>query len=132
MLVFLKVNYNPKGRKTGDCSTRAIANLLHISWEEALKLQYDMSIETKYDLTSREVMEKVLAKFGYAKFKQPRKADNTKYRIREFDKVLSDKKMKNGVIVNVANHYTVVRNGCLEDTWDCGGKSGGNYYAKVL
>lgn len=131
MLTFKNVNVNPKNRKTGDCSTRAIANLLGISWEEALKLQFDEAIKTKYDPTSREVTERVLAKFGYYKMKQPRQLDGLKYRIRNFDKVLSAKDMKNGVIVGCAHHYTVVRGGYIEDIWDCGGKTGGNYYAKL-
>lgn len=130
MLTFKNVNVNPKNRKTGDCSTRAIANLLGISWEEALKLQFDMAIQTKYDPTSREVTERVLEQFGYVKMKQPRKPDGTKYLIRHFDRVLSDADMKNGVIVGCAHHYTVVRNGYIEDIWDCGIKTGGNYYAK--
>lgn len=131
MLFFKKVNVNPKGRKTGDCSTRAIANLLHISWEEALKLQFDMAVQTKYDPTSREVTERILNKFGYVKMKQPRKADGTKYLIKYFDHVLSEEDLRDGVIVGCAHHYTVVRGGYIEDLWDCGIKTGGNYYAKI-
>lgn len=130
MNVFKLVNLNSKGRKTGDCSTRAIANILHISWEEALKLQYEESLQTKYDLTSREVMERVLVKFGYIKMKQPRKADGRKYLIRELDQILTEEDIKNGVVVGCAHHYTIVRNHTIEDIWNCGYKTAGNYYAK--
>lgn len=130
MLVFRKINLNPKNRRTGDCSTRAIANLLGISWEEALKLQYEKSLKTKYDMSSREITELVLADFGYVKSKQPRKPNGLKYKIRELDSIIYHKALEEGIIVNCANHYTVVRGSYIEDTWDCGGKTAGNFYVK--
>ena len=130
MLIFRKTNLNPKNRRTGDCSTRAIANLLGISWEEALKLQYEKSLETKYDMSSREVTERVLADFGYVKSKQPRKLNGLKYKIRELDSIIHHESLEKGIIVNCANHYTVVRGSYIEDTWDCGGKTAGNFFVK--
>ena len=122
---------NPKGRKTGDCSTRAIAYALQITWEEALKLQYEESLKTKYDLTSRQVMERVLGKFGYVKMRQPRTEDNLRYTIYSLDKVLADKDRQNRIVCNVANHYVVVDGDSYVDTWDSGCKCCGNYYMKV-
>lgn len=130
MLTYLQKNHNPKNRKTGDCSTRAIAELLNISWEEALTLQFEVSMKTKYDITSRQVMERVLAKFGFYKAKQPRKFDNTKYEVREMDKVLSERERKTGVIVNVAKHYVCIRDNNYVDIWNSGKRTVGNYYTK--
>ena len=59
MIEFNKVNVNPKGRKTGDCSTRALVGTLGISYEDALKLQMKYALKTYYDPTSKQVMEKV-------------------------------------------------------------------------
>lgn len=53
MLRFKKLNVNPKNRKTGDCSTRAIAYALGITWEEALDLQVAEAKKCFYDVTSR-------------------------------------------------------------------------------
>lgn len=131
MLKFNKLNLNPKNRKTGDCSTRALARCLDISWEEALKLQYEESLKTKYDLTSRQVIEAVLNKYGYVKVKQPRKSDNTKYRINELDEVISSAFRKTKVVANVANHYVVVEEDVYTDSWDSGKKAVGNYYVKL-
>ena len=131
MLRFKKLNVNPKGRKTGDCSTRAISYALGISWEEALKLQYEEAIKTKYDPSSRQIMERVLEKFGYVKMKQPRTIDNLKYTINSLDRVISQTNRQNKIVCNVANHYVVVDGDCYVDSWDSGRKCCGNYYMKV-
>lgn len=131
MLKFKNVNVNPKNRKTGDCSTRAIAYALNIPWEEALRLQYEEAIKTKYDPTSRQIMERVLGKFGYEKIRQPRKEDNTKYLIKELDEALGPSTLKNRIVCNVANHYVVVEGDHYVDTWDSGFKCCGNCYIKV-
>ena len=131
MLKFIEFNANPKGRKTGDCSTRALATCLGISWEQALSLQYEMALKTKYDTTDRKVIEKILNEYGYEKQKQPKKVDNTKYLVKELDKYLSEKERKYPIIVNVANHYVVIKGDNYYDTWNSGNKTVGNYYLKV-
>ena len=128
---FEKTNVNPKGRKTGDCSTRAIAGTLGISWEEALKLQMEEALKCYYDPTSKQVVERVLMKFGYIKMKQPRKYDGKKYTVGEMNELLTEKEMKEGVLITVANHHTCIKDGKVKDTWDCRRKSVGNYYISV-
>ena len=130
MLKVNLVNVNPKGRKTGDCSTRALVGTLGISYDEALKLQMKWSLKTYYDPTSKQVMEKVLQEFGYIKMKQPRKADGKKYTVGEMDKLLTDKQMQEGVLITVANHHTCITGGMIQDIWNCSTKSVGNYYVK--
>lgn len=49
MIKFMEVNVNPKKRKTGDCSTRALVGTLGISYDEALKLQFEESLKCYYD-----------------------------------------------------------------------------------
>ena len=130
MIGYVEKNVNPKGRNTGDCSTRALVGTLGITYDEALKLQTEISLKTYYDPTSKQVIEKVLEKFGYVKRRQPRKGDNTKYKVSEMDKILSKQEMEEGVLVTVANHHTCITKGHIQDTWDCGDKSVGNYYVK--
>lgn len=130
MIKYIEKNVNPKGRKTGDCSTRALVGTLGITYDEALRLQTEISLKTYYDPTSKQVMERVLAKFGYTKKAQPRKADNTKYTVSEMDKILTKKEMEEGVLVTVAKHHTCITGGHIQDIWDCGYKTVGNYYVK--
>lgn len=135
MIDFEKINVNPKGRKTGDCSTRALANVLNISWEEALELQCEEALKCYYDPTSKQVIEKVLERFGYIKMKQPIKVDlfserKSKYQVGDMDSILSPAQMREGVLVTVANHHTCIKEGVVQDTWDCRRKSVGNYYVR--
>ena len=130
MINYREVNVNPKKRKTGDCSTRALVGVLGISYEDALKLQTKWSLKTYYDPTSKQVMEKVLQEFGYVKMKQPKKEDGTKYAVRDMDEVLTKKQMSEGVLVTVANHHTCIVDGAIQDIWNCGYKRVGNYYVK--
>lgn len=128
---FEKTNVNPKGRKTGDCSTRAIATTLGISWEEALRMQMEEALKCYYDPTSKQVVERVLARFGYIKMKQPRKLNGKKYTVGELNQILTQKEMQDGVLVTVAHHHTCIKDSVIKDTWNCSGKSVGNYYVKV-
>ena len=130
MIEYYNKNVNPKGRKTGDCSTRALVGVLDIAYDEVLKLQMDEALKSYYDITSKQVVEKVLEQFGYVKMKQPRKPDGKKYTVKEMDKLLTKKQMREGVLVTVANHHTCITDGKLQDIWDCGGKTVGNYYVK--
>lgn len=130
MLKYLNHNVNPKGRKTGDCSTRALVGCLGISYDEALKLQVEMALKTYYDLTSRKVIAKVLEKFGYVKMRQPKKVDGTKYCVKEMDRVVGLETLEKGVIVGVANHWVAIKGNNYIDTWNSGNKCVGNYYIK--
>lgn len=132
MIKFQLKNVNPKNRKTGDCSTRALVGTLGISYEEALRKQMEVSLKTLYDPTSKQVMEKVLAEYGYVKMAQPRKMFGYKYKVSELDEILTEEQMQEGVLVTVANHHTCIVNGVVQDIWDCRNKSVGNYYVKKL
>lgn len=130
MVKFEKFNVNPKGRKTGDCSTRALATTLGISYEQALKDQYEAALKYCYGITCKETVTKVLEKYGYVKMKQPRKWDNTKYTVGEIDDILPTMTLDQGVFISVANHYTCVKNGVVKDLWDCRNCCIGNYFVK--
>ena len=130
MIAYNEYNCNPKGRKTGDCSTRAVATTLNISWEEALQEQVKWSLKTYYDLTSKQVVEKVLEEWGWIKMKQPRKWNGKKYEVREMDEILTPEQMKDGVLITIANHHTCIKDGMIQDIWNCGRKSVGNYYVR--
>jgi len=130
MLGYLERNVNPKNRKTGDCSTRALVSVLDISYEQALVLQMDESLKCYYDPTSKQVMERVLNKFGYVKMKQPRWPDGTKFKVNELDQIIPKSKLHEGVLVTVANHHTAIKDNNIIDIWNCGNKSVGNYYIK--
>lgn len=131
MLKFKFKNLNPKNRKTGDCSTRALSNILKMSYEDTLKLQCEVALDCYYDLSSKQVVERVLKKYGYVKMPQPKKSDGTKYKVYELDELVPLELREKGVLVTVANHHTVVQGDYIEDTWNCGYKTIGNFYVKT-
>ena len=130
MLTYLEKNVNPKNRKTGDCSTRALVSVLGISYDECLKLQTEESLKCYYDPTSKQVMERILAKFGYKKMKQPKHLDETKYLVKELDQLENIKTRMRGILVTVAHHHTAVVGNDIIDIWNCGNKTIRNYYVK--
>lgn len=131
MIELKYVNVNPKGRKTGDCSTRALVGVLGVTYEQALKMQCEEAIKSCYGITDKQVMERVLKRYGYIKMKQPRKEDGKKYTVGELDEILTKKQIEEGVLVTVARHHTCIKNGCVQDIWDCRVKTVVNYYVKA-
>lgn len=123
-------NVNPKNRKTGDCSTRALVGTLGITYQKALELQCAEAIKRCYGITDKQIMEGILKQFGYVKMKQPRKPDNRKYLVCELDEILTEKQMHEGVFVTVAGHHTCIKDGVIQDIWDCGDYTVGNYYVR--
>lgn len=130
MLEFKKVNVNPKHRKTGDCSTRALVSTLGIPYEDALKYQYEEAVKSCYGITEKQVMERVLNRFGWVKMPQPRKEDGRKYTVGELDSITSASQRNEGIFITVAGHHTCVKDFSVIDTWDCRGYTVGNYYVK--
>lgn len=123
----IKLNLNPKGKKTGDCVIRAIAYATEQPWDKVYKDLCDIGFNMKRLPNEKQVYEKYLEQLGWQKQKQPRHSDNSKYCVYEFTEyhIVSGK-----VIISVANHLTVVDNYEIVDTWDCSRKTIGNYWIK--
>lgn len=130
MLEFKKINVNPKGHRTGDCSTRAIVGTLGISYQEALTQQCEMAIKYCYGITNKETTTNVLEKYGYVKMKQPRKENGKKYLVGEIDLLVSKQDLEAGVLISMAHHDTCAKGNFIIDIWDCRKKTIGNYWVK--
>lgn len=130
-MLTLKIhNANPKGKKTGDCAIRAMANVLGISWDEVLDELTAMSHRTKYSPADRKNVTFVMKAHGWGKLPRERKPDGTYYEVRELDSLYPASVREKGILVSVANHLTAVIGDHYEDTWDCGRKSSGNVWAR--
>lgn len=130
MVRYVETNVNPKHRKTGDCGVRALVGTLGISYEQAIDECAYWAKKKCYGITDKQIMELVLNQHGYTKMKQPRKWDNTKYLVKEMDEVVTKRQLQEGVFITVANHHTCIKNGVLQDIWNCGNMCVGNYYVK--
>lgn len=127
MLEFVKLNVNPKNRKTGDCSTRALCQATNVPWTDVLKMQCDEALRSCYDPTSDKVFEALLEKMGFTKVGKPFKANGKTYCVCEMDGLLSPTDI---AVLKVANHWVCAKGGQYIDTWDCGCKSVYGYYVK--
>ena len=130
MIKFNMVNVNPKKKRTGDCAVRALVGTLDIDYETAIDKCAYYAKKLCYGITDKQIMEAVLSEYGYVKMKQPRRENGTKYMVRDMDQILTKKQMNEGVLVTIANHHTCIKNGKIQDIWDCGNKCVGNYYIK--
>jgi hypothetical protein len=115
--MFVEFNINPKGKKTSDCVVRAIAKAENKTWLEI----YDYLSKIARDTYSMPNDSKVYGKYlsGYPKI-------NVKHEVNGKMKRLTVKEiceLKGTYLVSIANHLTVVKDGNIFDTWDCGEKS---------
>ena len=121
-------NANPKGRLGDDCVIRAISTFLGMTWEQCYRELAEVGIKHGFVLNDPKAYVKYLELKGYKKQSQPRKEDNTKYTGSEFCQELT---LKNKVyLVSMAHHLSVIVEGKIHDTWDCSGKTIGNYWVK--
>ena len=130
MIDFVKHNENPKGKKTGDCVIRALTTATGKPYLEVYRELFEISVKTGYILNDKRNYEKFLAKHGFEKMKQPRKRDNTKYKVGEIDKL--EDIYGETIVISMANHLTCVDLGVLYDLWDCRRKTISNYYIKTI
>lgn len=124
---FVKVNVNPKRKKTGDCVIRAIVQATCLPYEEVAKMMFDASMESGYAFASREAAEIVLMKLGFTKHKKPFKANRKTYSVGETYSLIAKDEI---AVLNVANHFSCVKGDKLIDLWDCSRKSIYGYYTR--
>lgn len=118
-------NENPRGLKSaGDCVVRALAFALNMSWDEVFEELCDIARELKRMPNDDKVFETYLEKRRWFKNPQPRKPDGRKFTVQEFAKLHP----KATYIIRVASHLTVVKEGKIHDTWNCGDCCVGNYW----
>lgn len=126
MTNFKEMNANPKNKKTTDCVIRALTIATGRDYWDVFEELCDLTKQTGLMFNEKRLEDKFLEANWFVKCKQPKKADGTKYTVRELDKICNDKI----VIVRVAHHLTVVVNNTVCDTWDCRNKTINNYYIR--
>lgn len=122
-------NANPKGKLTTDCVIRALATGMEQNYILTYQELMDLSIQTGYHLDDKACIEQYLIMKGWAKHKQPRKSNNTKYTGKEFCEKIG---IIENYIANIGGHHIVaIVNGKVNDTWDCTAGCIGNYWTKI-
>lgn len=112
-------NVNPKGLITSDCSTRALALALGISYEEALRRQCDKAIAMCVGLTDVALVSDILVSSGFEKVALKAVAKGRK-RLNAGDAARMYTEGNDTVLVmQLAGHFTVAKDGKVHDVWNC-------------
>lgn len=126
--MYINENVNPKKKKVGDCSTRALTKAIGIPYEQALKEQYEAAASSLYGITDVEVMDIVLKNHGFEK---------VKVKIKKGDKRPTPKSISEmtcgiykAAVCHVSCHFVACTNGNVYDIWDSSDKCCYGYWVK--
>lgn len=110
-MAYVFTNPNPRGIFTGDCSVRAIAIALDLTWDEAYALLTEYGFMIKDMPNFDNVLGLVLGDRGFTKSVCPNCAT-----VREFARNHPD-----GIyVLRTGSHVVTVIDGDYYDTWDSG------------
>lgn len=116
--MFINMNMNPKQNKTGDCTTRALALAMGISWEDAFTAQFEEAKKHCLGFTDKAVIDAILTAEGFAKMSVKPKKGGKRFTPESLGKQFPDA----AIVANVAGHTTCIMQGDVCDIWDCSRK----------
>jgi len=122
-------NANPDSRQTGDCSTRALAKALGVSYDAALDLQCEEAKRSHFGLTSDETIDAILVAHGFRLFKQGSVKKGQKR------KTVGDvaATTKGAIaVIRSAHHLSAVVDGVIYDTWNPSKKTAYSWLVKEV
>ena len=112
-MAWAKYNPNPAGRSVGDCSVRAIAKALGITWEEAFTLIAVNAFQMADMPSSNGVWGSVLRQNGFYRSAIESGCPDC-YTAEDFCK----DHPKGVYVLGFGNHVATVVDGLLFDSWD--------------
>ena len=95
-----------------------------MSWEAAYLTMSDSAMKAYAPFNTLEGFEQVMIDLGFKKVSYPR--GQKRETANEFAETHKDMV----AILNLAGHYTCIKNGEILDTRDCGWKTAYNYWVK--
>ena len=123
---YIKSNPHPTGKKIGDCVVRALSMATNRKWIDTYNDLCFLGREIKDMPNSKRVYSEYLDRMGWTKNKMPKHPNGRRMKLSEF----ADQNPQLTFVASVVNHLTLVEQGTLLDTWDCGHKCIGNYWTK--
>lgn len=111
--MWIEYNPNPVGRKVEDCSIRAIAKALNISWEQAYALITSAGFNMGDMPHSNSVWGAVLRQNGFYRRSLPDTCPDC-YTTKDF----CEDHPKGIYVLGFGRHVATVINGNLYDSWD--------------
>ena len=123
--MWIEYNPNPKGRRVGDCSVRAISKALNIDWEQAF-LIITINALTLADMpSSNAVWGSVLKDNGFERAIIPNTCPDC-YTAEDFCR----DHQKGVFVLGFGSHVATVINGNLYDSWDSSNEIPQYYWSK--
>lgn len=122
-----KVRYRKDGTPMkwhkGDCTTRALAKALDLTWKETFKLQCDEAMNQCTESNSIDVCDAVLLANGFNKGKVSQEWIKRNHRRPTVDMMVewANRELEHKKIVfecSSPSHLTTVENDTLYDVWD--------------
>jgi hypothetical protein len=108
-------NPNPIGRRTEDCSVRAVAKALGISWDDAHDLLSYASKQMGTIMNNNDVISAVLRQNGFHRESLPNFCPDC-YTIKDFARDNS----RGVYVLGTGSHVVTVINGDWFDMWNSG------------
>lgn len=115
-MAYIYYNPNPTERRVEDCSVRAVAKALDITWEEAFALLTKNAFLMSDMPHANSVIGSILRQHGYFRKSIPNSCPDC-YTVENF---LMDHPVGTFVLMS-ENHIATAQNGTLFDTWDSRG-----------
>ena len=106
-------NPSPTGRNVGDCSVRAVAKALNISWEDAYALLAKNGFLMGDMPSSNSVIGSVLRQKGFTRYVIENNCPDC-YTVEEF---ASDHPIGTYVL-GTGSHVVTIKDGYIYDSWD--------------
>lgn len=123
--MFIRFQENPLGKSVGDCSVRAISNVLEMSWEQTyieLCLQGFIMADMP---SSNSVIDAYLRSKGFRKSIIPNTCPDC-YTVADF----ADDHQQGVYLLATGEHVVSVVDGAYYDSWDSGNEIPIYYYRK--
>ena len=126
-------NVNPKNKFGGDCVIRAIANACNQSWEVTVREMTELGIKMGFVVNDDHVMIKYLLNKGFIQSKEPRDVCNRKMSVKDWmnEEQIYEGNHKTVIVAVVGSHHvTCIKNGKVQDIWNCSNRTMHRYWYK--
>lgn len=127
-MAFINYNINPKHKKTGDCSIRAVAVATGLTWEQAYEGLANSGLKCKTAMNDVEAINDFLTSIGFIEGKIKVHKGEKRPTVDSFAKEHPNWYS----VLRVANHITCCGKGNYVDIWDCGDYSVYKYWYKPI
>jgi hypothetical protein len=114
--MYVEYNLNPKQKKTGDCSIRAVGLASKIGWDKAYEGLSASGFKLKTAMNDVEAINDFLLSIGFREGKVKVPKGSKRPTVAQFAEQHPDWY----AVLRVANHITCCGRGNYVDIWDCG------------